>query len=207
MFTKLKSILPFFILLVVVLVACNTGLKFDAPEIDPPTDLIPGYVPDGYELISGFQISGDNALSDETLGDLGGLVDRFKAGDHFFSVKSPAGNVIQGVYYKGKEHLILVSKSYFPEGTLDDWLAAYEESQPKPCECDCPGFVRLETVPFPTRFDEFQEERTIEGTRVVILNGPLGWTTIFVRGDYLLAVESTISLEENLKIVASLIND
>ena len=205
MITKFKSISLLFIILVVFLVACDTGPKFVAPEIDPPADLIPGYVPDGSELISGFQLSPDSTSVEFALEDVGGLVERLKGADHFFDVKSPAGNVIQGVYYKGKEHLILVTKSYFPEGSLDDWLAVYEESQPKPCECDCPGLVRLDSLPFPSRFEEFQEERTIDGTRVAILNGPLGWTTLFVRGDYLLAVESTISLEENLKIVASLV--
>lgn len=207
MIIKLKSTLLLFIILVVFLVACDTGPKFVAPEIDPPSDLIPGYVPEDYTLISGFQLSADATSVEFAFGDVGSLVERLKGSDHFFDVKSPAGNVVQGVYYKGKEHLILVTKSYFPEGSLDDWLVAYEESQPKPCNCDCAGLIRLDAIPFPGRFEEFQEERTIDGTRVAILNGPLGWTTVFVRGDFLLAVESAITLEENLKIVASLMND
>jgi hypothetical protein len=203
--TKLKFTLPILILFVIFLAGCDTGLKFDAPEIDPPSDLIPGYVPEGFELITGFQIPGDVTLYEFTLGDTGELVGRLKAGDRFFDLKSPAGNIVQGVYYKSKQNLILVTKSYFPDGTLDDWLAVYEKGQPKPCDCECAGLVRLDTMPFPIRFEELQEVRTIDGTRVAILTGSLGWTTAFVRGDYLLTVESAISLEENLKIVSSLL--
>jgi hypothetical protein len=105
------------------------------------SDLVPGYVPDGYKLISGFQLPGDLA-SELALGEVAGLVGRLEAGNHFFDVKSPAGNVIQGVYYQGKDHIILISKSYFPGGTLDDWQAIYEDSLPKPCDCDCPGLAR-----------------------------------------------------------------
>jgi hypothetical protein len=205
--TKLKFAILLLILFVVFLAGCDTGLKFDAPEIDPPTDLVPGYIPEGFKLISGFQIPGDMTLYKFALGDIGGLVGRLKAGDHFFNLKSPAGNIVQGLYYKSKQNLILVTKSYFAEGNLDDWLAVYEKGQPKPCDCDCAGLVRLDIMPFPIRFEELQEERTIDGTRVAILTGPLGWTTVFVRGDYLLTVESAISLEENLKIVASLLNN
>jgi hypothetical protein len=207
MFTKIKSTLPLFIFLVIILAACDTGPKFVAPEIDPPADLIPGYVPEGYTLTSGFQLTTDIFSADIALGDTGRMVGRMMLGDITFNLKSPTGNVVQGIYYKGKQHLILITKSYFPDKSLDDWLAVYEESQPKPCECDCPGLLRLDAFPLPSRFDEFQEERTIYGTRVAILHGPLGWTTVFVRGDYLLTVESGISLDENLKIVASLMND
>jgi len=207
MFTKLKFVVPLFIFLVIFLAACDIGPKFVAPEIDPPAELIPGYVPEGYTLDSGFQLTTDIFPHDIALGDMGRMVGRMKLGDITFNVKSPTGNVIQGVYYKGKEHIILITRSYFPEGSLDDWLAFYEESQPKPCECDCPGLLRLDAFPLPDRFEQLQEERTIDGTRVAILDGPLGWTTVFVRGDYLLTVESEISLDENLKIVASLMND
>lgn len=199
MYTKLKFVIPLLVFFVVILAACDTGMKFDAPEIDPPADLIPGYVPEGYDLISGFQLPANNTLPAFMDGDKSGLPGL----GHFFNVKSPMGNVIQGVYYQGKQNLILVTKANFPGRTMDDWLAAYEESQPKPC--DCGGLLRLSAFPLPDRFEELQEERTIDGTRVAILKGPLGWTTVFVRGDDLLAVESGISLEENLKIVTSLL--
>jgi hypothetical protein len=199
MYTKLKFVIPLLVSLVVILAACDTGMKYVAPEIDPPADLIPGYMPEGYDLISGFQLSTHNTLPEFTGGDENGMPGL----DHFLDVKSPMGNVIQGIYYQGKQNLILVTKAYFPGGTLDDWLAAYEESLPEPC--DCGGLLRLDAFPLPSRFDELQEERTIDGTRVAILKGPLGWTTVFVRGDYLLTVESQIPLEENLKIVTSLV--
>lgn len=206
MYIKLKSTIPMLVVFVIVLVGCDARVKFVAPEIDPPADLIPGYVPEGFELISGFQIPGD-LMSELTLGEAAGIVSRLKTGDYFLDVKSPARNVIQGSYYRDKQHIILVTKSYFPGGTLDDWLTIYNDAQPKPCDCECTDFIRLEALPFPARFEEFQEERTIDGTRVAILNGPSGWITVFIRGDYLLTVESEISLEENLKIVSSLINN
>jgi hypothetical protein len=205
MYTKLKFVIPLLVLMVGSLAACNRKMKFVAPEIDPPTDLIPGYVPKGFELISGFQLSSDNMLPEFAAGNEIGLLGPLIRINHFFNLKSPARNDIQGTYYQGEENLILITKSYFPNGSLDEWLAVYEKGQSKPVDCKCAGIPRLDTVPFPIRFDEFQEVRTIDSTRLAILKTALGWTTVFVRGDYLLTIESGISLEENLKIVTSLL--
>jgi signal transduction histidine kinase len=49
-------------------------MKFVAPEIEPPTDLIPGYVPEGFELVSGFQLSANCTLPEFTGGDEIGLI-------------------------------------------------------------------------------------------------------------------------------------
>jgi hypothetical protein len=205
MYTKLKILIPLLICYIVFLVACGSEPKFVAPEIAPPTDLIPGYVPEGFELVSGFQLLADNIWPEFTGGSEIGLLAPLLKGDHFFNLKSPDGKDVQGIYYQGKENLILITKSYFPNGTLDDWLAVYEKFQVKPFDCECAGIVRLEALPLLSRFEELQGVRTIDNTRIAILQGPLGWTTVFVRGDYLLTVESGISLEENLKIVTSLL--
>ena len=200
---KCKFAIPFLMLLACILPACRPNPKFVAPETDPPADLIPGYVPGGFELVSGFQLPGKVIFPATSDGD--DISDFLRIRD--FNPKSPNENAIQGVYYQGKDHLILISKSYFPEGNLDLWRTAYEASRPKPCECaGFPG-LRLDTETFPVRIYEIQEERTIGETRVAILKGPLGWITVFVRGDDLLTVESGISLEENLKIVASLLEN
>jgi hypothetical protein len=204
MYTNRKFTIVLLVLLAGLLSACDSGIKFIAPEIEPPTDLIPSYVPEGFELVSGFQLSADITLPEFTVGDESSLIGRLLEGDRYFDVISPNGNDIQGVYYQGKEQLILIAKSYFPEATLDDWLTAYEAAELKPTGCECAGLLRLDDIPLPSRFVEFLEERTLNGTRVAILKGPLGWITVFVRGDYLISVESGISLEENLKIVASL---
>ena len=107
----------------------------------------------------------------------------------------------------------MITKSHFSDGTLDLWRTAYETSQPVLFDCACAD-LRLFPEGFPARVAEVQEERAIGGTRVAILKGPGGWITVFVRGDYLLTVESGlpleddgISLEENLKIVASLLEE
>lgn len=202
MSTKSRFMLSLLMLLVGFLPACSHPPKFVAPEIEPPTDLIPGYVPDGFELVSGFKLPGKipfPATSD------GGDVFRI-AGMDPTNLKSPKGNEIQGVYYQGNEHLILITKSYFPEGTLDLWRSTYEASGPKPCECEWLK-LRPNSEHFPTRLVEIQEERTIDGTRVAILKGPLGQITVFIRGNYLVTVESGISLDDNLKVVASLLEN
>jgi hypothetical protein len=196
--TRPKFIPILFALLIFTISACGLKTKpeFIAPEIDPPADLVSSYIPEGFELVSGFQLSG--------VEDMPGFP-RIKS----FNVKSPSENDIQGVYYRNQDHLILISKSYFPEGTLDLWLAAYEAAQTKPCECECLKFhMNRDTELSLFRIlPELQEERTVNGNRVVVLQNasPWGWTTVFVRGDYLLTVESGISLEENLKVVASLL--
>jgi len=195
-----KYAIPMLVVLVWFLAACSHSPKFVAPEIEPPADLIPGYVPEGFELGGGYQIPGERLFPAIPVGDDIANFLRIRG----FDLKSPNGNDILGVYYQGKDHLILISKSYFPKGSLDVWRAAYEASQPKPCECECAG-LRLAHELFPVRLVQLQEVRTVEGTEVAILKGPMGWTTAFVRGDNLLTVESGISLEENLKIVASLL--
>ena len=204
---KTKFVIPLFVLLVCILSACGSRPQFIAPEIDPPADLIPGYVPEGFKLVSGFQLAGEVKLSVTSAGEDVSQFVRLQG----FDMKSPNGNDIQGVYYQSKDQSILITKSYFPAGNPDLWRTAYETSFPRPCEC---VLLRFESKLFSARFTEIQEERTIGDTRVAILKAPGGWITVFVRGDYLLTVESGfilehggISLEENLKIVASLLEE
>lgn len=45
-------------LMALTVTGCGPGVGFSAPEIDPPADLIPGYVPEGFELVSGFELQG-----------------------------------------------------------------------------------------------------------------------------------------------------
>jgi hypothetical protein len=196
------------ILLVFILTACSRGPKFSAPEIEPPSDLIPSYVPENFELVSGFKINpGDfkARISSGNDDDLRVPWDNKTLFHPFRSTFSPAGNETLGVYYHSKDQIILITKSYFPGGTLEFWRADYEKTNTKECECECPHLELVIGIPIPLRFAEIQEERTINGTPVAILKGYVGWMTVFVRGDYLLSVESGISLEENLKIVTSLL--
>jgi len=206
MSTKLNFTMLLLMMLGCLLAACSRPPQFVAPEIDSPTDLIPSYVPEGFEHVSGFQLTGEPPLREAFDDDEELFVERLGKRFTFANIKSPSGNDIQGVYYQGKEHRLLITKSYFPEGTLDLWRTTYEASWPKPFECECVE-LRLAALNLPPRITEIQEERTIDGVQVVILKGPLGWITVFVRGDYLLTVESGISLEENLKIVASLLEE
>jgi hypothetical protein len=222
MYTKSKLIILLFVLLACSLAACGSQTKFVAPEIDPPTDLIPGYVPKGYELISGFQIKVSNFNARLAIIEEDG---RIACGKPlivpFFDLKSPAGNDLMGVYYQKKDHLLLITKSYFPEGSLDGWRESYDASHQDAwdgerdcdCGCDCwcnscsgyPCVQLLFIPPIPFRNTEVQEVRTVGDTQIAVLQKPSGWVTIFVRGEYLIAVEGDLSLEENLKIVASLL--
>ena len=111
----------------------------------------------------------------------GAFVVRTKGFHPFYDVKSPSGNIIQGVYYQGKDHLILIAKSYFPGGTLDLWRANFEASRPELGECACARLC-LSPMLFLSRFVEIQEEHTIADAQVIVLKGPMGLTTVFVRG-------------------------
>lgn len=203
MCTRYKLYFPLFMLLACVLVGCDSGPKFAAPEIDPPSDLIPAYLPKGYKLVSGFQLIPDSELQLRIFGD--GLLTAHRKGfRNLYNLKSVNGNVIQGVYYRGKHHLILITKSYFPGGSLAQWRADFEASNLDLSECECLNrcwFPRLALF----RFYEIQEEHTLSGVQVIILKGPMGLVSAFMRGDYLLTVESGISLDEILKIVTSLL--
>jgi hypothetical protein len=178
------------ILLATVLSACSQSPKFVAPEIDPPQDLIPGYIPDGFELVSGFQLPGDIIQGTIVWGQQVARTVRLKP----FELKSPLGDDIQGVYYQGDDQLLLISKSAYQDGTLELFLEGYAASTPHPCQCECLE-IRLDDDFIVGRFIELKETRAIAGT------------TVFVREDELLAVESGISLEENLKVVESLLNN
>jgi len=212
MYTKSKLTILLFVLLACSLAACGSKNRFVAPEIDPPADLIPDYVPEGYELMSGFQIkvSNFNARLAIFEGD-----NRIVYGTPiivpFFEFKSPAGNELMGVYYQNKDRLLLITKSYFPDGSLDEWQETFDASHEDPCDCDCncgcPCLQLAFDPPFPSRGAEVQEIRTVGNTQVAVLQNPNGWVTIFVRDEYLIAVEGDLSLEENLKIVASLLNN
>jgi hypothetical protein len=205
--TQYRFTLPLLVLLMFFSAACGSHqIRFSAPVIDPPADLIPSYIPAGLELVSGFQIPyGGVGFSMFSDGERVSLIHREAGSDPFFVVKSPNGNDLQGVYYQGKGHFLLITKSYFPGGNLDIWHTLYRASGSNALECDCMP-LRLGVLSFGLdRFVEVEEERTIAETQVAILKGPMGHISVFVKGDCLLAVEGDISLEENLKIVTSLI--
>lgn len=214
--TKFPLQVLFLILLATVLAACSSDAKLVAPEIDPPADLTPGYVPEGFKLVKGYQIkpgdfeaqyfSPDSEDCEEDTRIICGL----DLSGSFFKLQSPAGHDILGLHYQDGDRLLLITKSYFPGGSLELWRAAYEASDENipACECDCVQFVMdIPLPPLPLRFAEIQELRTVGETQVAVMDGPMGLITVFVRGDYLLTVESDISLEENLKIVTSLLDD
>jgi hypothetical protein len=179
-------------------------VQFVAPEIDPPADLIPAYVPEGYKLISGFQldpneyftrlksVERDDRVFCEAYLDLN-LID----------YKSPEGAIVQGVHYVGNNQLLLITKSSFPGGTLEDWQSKLEGLPDDHCECEG---IRLADDGWP-QFRDFhvEEFRAVGDTRVAVLSGGFSTVTVFIRGDYLITVEGSISLEENLKIVESLL--
>ncbi len=209
MFTKTKLIVFLMLgLLAVTLAACGGQDKpqFSAPEIDPPQGLIPAYVPEGFELVSGYEIE-VGAYQSRFLGSdsAGRVACDIHFDDLFFDLKSPAGNSITGIYYRGDDQLLLISQSYFPDGSLEIWQENYEGTYAEECDCDCDCLQIEVSMPFPLRAAQFQEVRTIGETQVAILESWAGWTTVFVRGDHLITVESEISLEENLKIVESLL--
>lgn len=213
---KIKFVLPLFTMLVFTLSACGPKTKFVAPEIEPPADLIPGYVPEGFELIKGYQISvGDFEASRfftdaEDCDEDTSLACALGLSDSFFDLQSPAGNDILGIHYQDGDSLLLVTKSYYPGGSLDIWRAAYEASYEGNPECNCNCFqfaLDIPLPPIPLHFAEIQDVRTVGETQVAVLDGPLGLTTVFMRGDHLITVESDISLSENLKVVASLLEN
>lgn len=215
--TSTLSKILLLVLLALALSACGSRTRFQAPEIPPPEDLIPGYLPKGFELVSGFELDLPEAEVRLTKTGDGkrvwyappeGLIDEFLS--RFNLLRSPLGNEVQGVNYQSGDQLLLITKSYFPGGSLEKWRGKYERPAPEKCECDCdcgcPELLLLDVnLDRLERFADVVEERVIEGTRVAILEGAGGWVTVFVRGDYLLTVAGDLSLEENLKIVESLL--
>lgn len=201
---KRRSAFPLFAMVftIILLPACSPRPEIVAPEIEPPADLIPAYVPDGFELVSGFQLAGSPAAGEGEFPPLRRLD---------FNLKSPAGNEILGLYYQSPEQTILITKSAFPGGSLAEWRTAFEDASPAPCVCDgCPA--RAMPDPLSRRMPAIREERTIGGTDVAVLELSGGWMTVFVREGWLLTVESGllpgkggIPLAENLKIVADLL--
>jgi hypothetical protein len=209
MYTKHKLTMYLLILLAGVLSGCSSTPKLVAPEIDPPADLIPGYVPEGFDLVEGYQVEAQDFIAptfstdDEDSDEDARIICDVDMSAISFDLRNPAGNDTLGVHYQNGDSLLLITKSYYPGGSLETWRTAYEASgSTAGCNCECFAFAIQ--PPVPLRDEQIQEERTIDGTRVAILKGARGWTVVFVRGDYLIAVESDISLEEILKVVASL---
>ncbi|HEY69667.1 MAG TPA: hypothetical protein G4O08_03685 [Anaerolineae bacterium] len=205
--TKRSIAIQSIALLMLGVAACGRKPVFIAPEIPPMEDLIPAYIPDGFELVSGFEIAGDSPLLDTSADD------RLFVDNHRVKInlRSPMGEDVVGVHYEGQDQLILITRSPFPEGTLDLWISAFEGPFIEPCTCDCVHLrervsLLRSDAGYRSRLPEVQETRIVKGTPVAILERPEGWITVFMRGDDLLTVESGIDLAENLKIVASLLD-
>ena len=204
---KKNTVVLLIALLVLGAAACGRTREFIAPEIPPAEDLIPAYIPEGFELVSGFEITGVSAIPDPSADDRQSSIGQRKT----LTLKSPVGEDVVGIYYQGKDQLILITRSLFPEGTLDLWESGFEGSFTWLLDCNCPllrgrASELSSDAGFRSRLPEIQETRIIQGTHVAILQSPEGWITAFIRGDDLLTVESGISLAENLKIVASLLD-
>ncbi len=193
-------------LMALTLTGCGSGVEFIAPEIEPPAYLIPGYVPEGFELVSGFELQRGVARvggDAEVEGGRGpfptGLVGPLEV------ASSPAGNVVQGLQYRNGDTLLLITKSSFPGGDLDLWWEAVQASGPNGGEdCECAAQPLLVNM---RRMQPVQvvEEREVDGVRVAIVDGLLRSWTVFVRGQDLLTVQGGISKEEALRIVESLL--
>jgi hypothetical protein len=188
------------------LAACTPGVVFVAPEIDPPTDLIPEYVPKGFELVSGFQIQPREARFDPKE-DSEGQRCVFPVGGKIDPgiVQSPSGNTVQGVQYRNGETILLITKSEFPGGSLDLWREAVEGGGLDGEEsCGCATEASFPRIG-PPRAVEILQEHLVKGVRVAVVNWLERRMLVFVRGDNFIAVQGGISLEEALKIIESLL--
>ena len=220
-------------LLLAFLAACGQKKIFYAPEIEPPADLIPGYVPEGFKLMGGFQLEMGEIATRIEVGKGEHRVTWIKELDMpFFDLKTPARNDLLGLYYQKGDRLLLITKSYFPGGTLEAWREQYEASLhgklscncdrdcdcDSGCDCDCDcgcgcdccyclrgGMQFMLDFPLALRLAQLQEVRTIGDREVaILLNSRSGYISVFVLDDYLVAVEGGFPLEENLKILESL---
>ncbi len=214
---KTKSILQVlsFLLLATLLASCGNRTKFVAPEIAPPSDLIPAYVPEGFELIKGYQIKVGDFEGSRVLAVAEGrdedrrIICDLDLPGSFFNLQSPAGNDILGVHYQDGDSLLLITKSSYPGGSLDGWQATFEGDDEGDCDCDCGCccmVITIDPLPFPHGKVEITEVRSVGETQVAIVDhGLIGATAVFMRGDHLLTVQGDISLEETLKVVESLL--
>lgn len=203
------------VLLAILLTACGQQApQLIAPEIAPPADLIPDYVPDGFELVKGYQLQIGRFEAREFPADAGeGDEDKrvnwaacdLDLSGTYFDFRSPAGNDIQGVHYQSKDKLLLITKSSYPDGSLDLWLSTYEPTENGSSDCSCDCITSMVGFPVLPRRAEIKDVKTIGNNPVAVLERWGGWITIFVRDEYLLTVESSIPLEENLRIVESLL--
>ena len=216
--TKTTLQVLFFLLLTFLMAACGgKRTKFIAPEIDPPTDLIPAFVPEGFELVKGYQITPGDFEVSRVFADAEGrdedrrIICDLDLSGSFFDLQSPAGNAILGIHYQDEASLLLITKSYYPGGSLDIWQKAFDENDERNCDCDCGCccmVIAIDRLPIPLGEVDIREIRTVGETRVAVVDhGLIGTTAVFMRGDYLLTVESGISIEEIMKVVESLLGD
>jgi hypothetical protein len=174
------------LLLVLPLTACGAGSKDIIPTQEPPKDMVPGYLPVGFEY--------DKSIE---------LIFSVEDGREPSPLFSPSGNSTTLVHYiKGDEHLC-IHKSIFPDGSLEKWLEIFQDVSIDNCEC----FPRRsgDSTNLSNRLPKIVEKQTIEGIEVQILEGPIGWMSVYVKDNVLMIVEGTIPLEENLKVVTSLL--
>lgn len=172
-------------LVMIIFAGCTSKAESTPAYQEPPKEMIPGYIPDGFELDSSHEMSFDKDGRDPS------------------SYHSPLGNSIMSLHYENGDEIICINASDFPGGTLESWLEIYQSTPFDDCEC----LPRRggEELSISNRSPEIVEEQMIGDTPVVVLEGPIGWAVAFVHNDQFWLVEGTVSLKELLKVVESLL--
>lgn len=138
------------------------------PYLEAPENLVPSYIPDGYDLLGSFVY----AISELDFAELGTLY-------------SPTGSDITVVDFSNEDQPepIRISYADFPNGTLEEWEAN-----------NIIGMFG----------QEIQLINDTEVSTIGVTGGEFSMAT-FIHNDQLITIEGSISLEENLKIVISIL--
>ena len=168
----------------------------DFEEVDPPVELVPGYLPEGYEDVEAFTFNGEEFEEDA-----------------IWYVPGKGEATLIEIFGPGEEDFLEITASTSPYDSLEPWIdeinnLEFEGEDMVGDEAEGTEAEELEDEDFDFEYSFEDDTVTINGVTVLLEDwtdeyGPYSVAT-FVHDGQFITIEGTISADEMTKVIESL---
>ncbi len=175
------------------------GAAEECEQVDPPVDLVPGYLPEGYELTEAYLMKGEEFEEDD-----------------IWYVPGKGDATLIEFYGTGEDDFLEITTSASPYDSLEPWIeeinnleyADEDMDSDEDVDSETEGSNDSEEEDFDFEFSFEDDTVTIKGVAILLEDWTDEYGTFsvatFVHAGQFIVVEGTISTDEMTKVVESL---